>query len=306
MQSNHIGSKAIVLAVALSQLLWGCEAVKVITDIGTSIAVSQGSISDDRAESIRKSSEAVSKAFTDITPEQEYYIGRAVGASIIGQYEPYVNATATRYLNLLGQSIARASDLPVTYAGYRFLILDSDEINAFAAPGGLIFITRGMLRCCTDEDTVAAVVAHEIAHVQARHGLQAIKKSRITEALTIIGAESAKQFGDADLAKLTETFEASIRDVTTTLVNNGYSRAFEYQADQIAGELLLRLGFDPAALPVMLTEMKQRLDGDQRGFARTHPAPSDRIVRLANLSGLPSAEPPVARWQRFSQSLAGI
>lgn len=306
MQIKRTGSKQLILVVAVSLLLWGCEAVKVVTDISTSIAVSQGAISDDQAESIRKSSAAVSKAFTDVTPEQEYYIGRAVGASIVGQYKPYTDVAATRYLNLLGQSIARASDLPVTYGGYHFLILDSDEVNAFAAPGGLIFITRGMLRCCQDEDALAAVVAHEIAHVQARHGLQAIKKSRITEALTIIGAESAKQFGDADLAKLTETFEASIRDVTTTLVNRGYSRAFEYEADQIAGELLQRLGYDPAALSIMLTEMQQRLVGDQRGFARTHPAPSDRIVRLVHLSGLPADAPPAARWQRFSQNMAGI
>ena len=306
MQINRTGSKQLILFICVLLLLWGCETMKVVTDIGTSIAVSQGSISDDQAESIRKSSAAVGKAFTDITPEQEYYIGRAVGASIVGQYKPYTGAAATRYLNLLGQSIARASELPITYGGYHFLILDSDEINAFAAPGGLIFITRGMLRCCQDEDALAAVVAHEIAHVQARHGLQAIKKSRITEALTIIGAESAKQFGDADLAQLTETFEASVRDVTTTLVNRGYSRAFEYEADQVAGDLLQRLGYDPAALSIMLTEMQRRLVGDQRGFARTHPVPSDRIVRLAHLSGLPSDAPPLVRWQRFSQNMAGI
>ena len=296
----------IFLSVVVLLLFWGCQAMKTVTDIGTSIAVSQGAITDNQAESIRKSSAAVGKAFTDITPEQEYYIGRAVGASIVGQYRPYANVEATRYLNRVGQAIARSSDLPITYGGYHFLILDSDEINAFAAPGGLIFITRGMLRCCPNEDAVAAVVAHEIAHVQARHGLQAIKKSRVTEALTIIGTESAKQFGDADLAKLTDTFEASIHDVTKTLVNSGYSRAFEYEADQIAGELLQRLGYDPAALSIMLAEMKLRLADDQRGFARTHPTPSDRIIRLADLSVLPASSPPELRFQRFATNLSGI
>lgn len=297
---------ALLLALLSLLTLWGCQAMKTVTDIGTKIAVSQGAISDDQAESIRKSSTAVSKAFTDITPEQEYYIGRAVGASIVGQYRPYEDAAATRYLNLLGQSIARASDLPVTYGGYHFLILDSDEINAFAAPGGLIFITRGMLRCCPDEDAVAAVLAHEIAHIQARHGLQSIKKSRITEALTIIGAESAKQFGDADLARLTETFEASIRDVTATLINNGYSRAFEYEADRIAGDLLQRLGYDPGALKAMLAEMKRRLHSDRRGFAQTHPSPADRMAQLVNRSGHAEESAPESRRQRFSLYLAGI
>ena len=103
MQINRTGSKQLILFICVLLLLWGCETMKVVTDIGTSIAVSQGSISDDQAESIRKSSAAVGKAFTDITPEQEYYIGRAVGASIVGQYKPYTGAAATRYLNLLGQ-----------------------------------------------------------------------------------------------------------------------------------------------------------------------------------------------------------
>jgi beta-barrel assembly-enhancing protease len=81
--------------------------------------------------------------------------------------------------------------MPETFGGYHFLILDSDEINAFAAPGGLIFVTRGMLRCCDSEDAVAAVLAHEVGHVQHQHGIQTIRKPALTSAFTILAAEGA-------------------------------------------------------------------------------------------------------------------
>jgi len=285
--------------------LFGCQAVKIVSQIGTAVAVSQGAISEDQAGSINKSAEAVGKAFTDITPEQEYYIGRAVGASVVSNYRPFDRKRVNRYLNLLGQSLARHSDLPETFGGYHFLVLDSDEINAFAAPGGLIFVTRGLLRCCPDEDAVAAVLAHEIGHVQHRHGLQAIKKSRITSALAIIGTESAKQFGGADLARLTETFENSIHDITSTLINNGYSRQLEREADQGALTILKRADYDPAALVTMLKEMDQRLEPGGSDFARTHPAPSDRIEEVASLVGTRTSVPR-SRQQRFSEALAGI
>jgi len=297
-----------IALLLFASLLAGCAAMSTLTDIGSQIAVSGGYIDDGQADSLRKSSQALEKAFTDITPEQEYYIGRAVGAGIVSTYRPWPDVAATRYVNLVGTALAKVSDAPETFGGYHVLILDSDEINAFAAPGGLIFVTRGLLRCCPDEDAVAAVLAHEVGHVQAKHGLQAIKKSRLTEALTIIGAESAKQLGGAELAQLSAAFEGSIGDITATLVNNGYSRSFEYDADRIAVTLLERLGYDPAAIVVMLEQMQQRLGRDRRGFGHTHPAPDARIDQLVSTrSGLRAAHRPAAsRQARFDQALARI
>jgi predicted Zn-dependent protease len=212
--SKHrfFGSNVKLAVLGLGMMLFlpvfisGCNTMEAMTNIGTSIGESVGIITEDQAESISKSSKAVARSFEDFTPEQEYYIGRTVGAVIINKYKPYNDKKANAYINLLGQTLAKASDMPETFNGYHFLILDSDEINALATPGGLIFITRGMLRCCRNEDAVAAVLEHEIGHVQFKHGLQAIKKSRITSALIILGAEGAKTFGKEDLASLTETF----------------------------------------------------------------------------------------------------
>lgn len=289
-------------------LLSGCETLEVVTQLGTAVAVSQGAITADQGESIRKSSAAVGQAFTDITPEQEYYIGRAVGATVMERYRGYDAAAATRYLNTLGLALAQASDLPETFAGYHFLILDNEEINAFAAPGGLIFVTRGMLRCCRNEEELAAVLAHEIGHIQQKHGLQAIKKSRITTALTVLGTESAKQLGGQDLAELTAVFEGSIRDVTATLINNGYSRAFEYEADRVALTILDRLGYDRAALVTMLETMQTRVRAGGPGFGKTHPPPSARIAEVGSRSGegRPATKSVRLRAERFQRYLGGV
>lgn len=280
-------------APALSVLVSGCVTTDevVLPDLGTIMKVGQ----------------AVAKSFKDITPEQEYYIGRTVGARILQKYQPYKNKKANGYVNLLGQTLAAASDLPQTYGGYHFLIQDSDEINALAAPGGLIFITRGILRCCKHEDAVAAVLAHEIGHVEARHGLQAIKKSRVTSALTLIGVESAKTFGGEDLAKLTETFEDSISDITATLINSGYSRAFESQADRSAVKILRRIGYNPAGLLDMLKVMQKQLKPGRLDFAKTHPSPESRMVEVSKVLGTYTEVKPVAaRQKRFSDALRKI
>ena len=247
------------------------------------------------------------KSFEDFTPEQEYYIGRTVGAIIIHQYQPYDNEYANKYINVLGQTLAQASDMPETFAGYHFLILDTDEINAFAAPGGLIFISRGLLRCAKNEDAVAAILAHEIGHVQHKHGLQAIKKSRITAALTNVAIEGVKKHGDKELAELTQVFGDSISDITTTLIKNGYSRSFEKQADMAAVTILQRVGYDPNGIVDMLNIMQERLQPGGLDFAKTHPSPEDRIAYIQEVIGSYSkVETPEDRQQRFIVALGNI
>ena len=292
------------IMLALPVFISGCKTMEAVTDIGTSLGKSVGMITESQAESISKSSKAVARSFEDFTPEQEYYVGRTVGAVIINKYKPYQNQKANEYINLLGHTLAKASDMPETFNGYHFLILDSNEINALAAPGGLIFITRGMLRCCRDEDAVAAVLAHEIGHVQFKHGLQAIKKSRITSALITIGTEGAKTFGKEELASLTATFEDSISDITATLVNNGYSRKFERQADIAAVTILKRIGYDPNGLVDMLKVMDKKLKPGSPDFAKTHPSPASRIADIQKDIGKYAGDKkPKARHDRFLAAL---
>lgn len=296
-----------VAVPTLSAFLSGCETMGQVAQVGSSIATSTGLINQQQGQSLTRSAKAVGKTFQDITPEQEYYIGRTVGAVILQKYQPYAEPAATRYVNLLGQTVARASARPETFGGYHFLVLDSDEINAFAAPGGLIFTTRGLLRCCQSEDAAAAVLAHEVAHVQLQHGLRAIRASRITSALTIIGAESAKTLGGQDLANLTSAFEDSVSDIIGTLVNSGYSKSQEYDADAAAVATLRNVGYAPSGLTDMLTVMAERLEPGGLDFAKTHPSPASRIQKLQSLvSGTRPATPSKARQARFQAAMRSV
>lgn len=289
-------------------VLSGCQTMLTATEMAATQAASVGMLHPAYAEAIKKSTGAVSRSIEEFTPEQEYYIGRSVAAVILSKYQPYTNQQANQYLNVLGQILAQASDMPEIFRGYRFLILNSDEINAFAAPGGQIFVTRGLLRCCRNEDAVAAVLAHEIGHIQLKHGIQAIKKARVTEALATIAVESARVLASNEVAMLAETFGGAITDITTTLVNSGYSRSFEYEADQAAQTILRRVGYDPNGLVEMLTVMGKSLKKGETGFARTHPAPEDRIGEIQQKSGVKYAQvrAPEARQARFAKAVGKI
>ncbi len=292
---------------AFSAILSGCESMGEVAKLGSNIATSTGFMTEQQGQSLTRSADAVGKTFQDITPEQEYYIGRTVGAVILQKYQPYTEPAATRYVNLLGQTVARASARPETFGGYHFLILDSDEINAFAAPGGLIFTTRGLLRCCRSEDAAAAVLAHEVAHVQLQHGLRAIRASRITSALTVLGAESAKTMGGQDLANLTSVFEDSVSDIIETLVNSGYSKSQEYASDAAAVATLRNVGYNPNGLTDMLSIMSRQLKSGGLDFAKTHPSPEDRIERIKSLvSGFGPVNAPQARQSRFEAAMQNV
>ena len=297
-------SLGLLIIAALS--LSSCETMESAANIATVIGQSTGAITATQAESVRKTTKAVARSAEEFTPEQEYYIGRTVGAVVLSKYKAYDNQV-NHYLNVLGQTLAQASDLPSTFGGYHFLVLDSDDINAFATPSGLIFVTRGLLRCCKSEDALAAVLAHEVGHVQLRHGMQAIEKARVTEALTTLAAEGAKTLGSKEVAELTKTFEGAITDITNSMINKGYARAQEYQADQVAITLLRRVGYDPNGLVEMLTLMKRNLKPGGVDFAKTHPSPDDRIAEIRKMSPRYAAVPPPAsRQMRFQQAMGNI
>lgn len=286
--------------------LTGCETLKRAGELGAVVGVATGTITEEQGQSLIRTAGAVGTALEKLTPQNEYYIGRAVMATVLQSYRPYDAATINDYLNDLGQALALASDRPETYGGYHFMALDSEEINAFAAPGGLIVVTRGLLRCCRTEDAVAAVLAHEIGHVQHQHGLKAIQKSRVTGAWTTALVEAGKSLGGQELSEATKAFEGSIGDVTQTLVNKGYGRAAEREADAAAVRILQRTGYDPTALVDMLGQMQQRWKPGGLGFMKTHPSPQDRIADVRKLVPAGAVNTAPLRQRRFAAVLGGI
>ena len=300
--TRHLSFAAATVAAAVLALA-GCETFDQVVEVGTGVAVATGNLSSSQAASINKAGKAVSKTFDDITPEQEYYIGRTVAATCLARYKALDDARLNAYLNLLGQTLSRFSTRPETFGGYHFLLLNSEDINAFAAPGGLILVTRGLVDCCTTEDELAAVLAHEIGHVQNRDGLRAIRTGRLNTALTTLAVEGAKNLAGSDLAEVTSAFDESINEITGTLINSGYSRRQEYQADAAAVGILLSAGYPPSALVAMLRNMDKRWDPSRHDFAATHPSPPDRIAQLKKL--VPGGDAPAnpARTKRFAAAV---
>src|SRR4030042_5526621 len=170
-----------------------------------------------------KGASKATEAARPINDSEEYYVGRAVAARILGKYKLDQNPKLTEYVNEVGETVARKSSRPNPFKGYHFAVLDTQEINAFACPGGIIFVTRGLIQTCQNEDQLAAVLAHEVGHVANKDGINSISKARWTQVFTAMGAEAARQYGGA-AGNLVTLFEGSIDDVFKTVVVNGYSR----------------------------------------------------------------------------------
>ncbi len=242
--------------------LWSCKNV----DIGKAVDMTFTTI------------KATEKAARPIAEEEEYFIGRAVAARLLQNYPLYDNPKLTQYLNLIGKTLALHSEKPYTFGGYHLALLNTNEVNAFACPGGIILITKGMLQLAQTEDELASIIAHELAHINNRDGINSIKQARWTEALTIIGAKVARQYGSEELVRLVNIFEGSVEDILKTLVVNGYSRTQEFVADEKALSYLAKAGYNPNALVNVLERMKKY--SSTGGIFKTHPQAEDRINNI--------------------------
>ena len=210
-------------------------------------------------------------AVEEITPEQEYYIGRAVAANILARYKVWDgNPALTAYINKICSAITVNSPRPDVFNGYHAAILDSNEINAFATSGGHIFVTRGLISAAKSEDALAAIIAHEIAHIQLQHGIKAIRTARITQALTTTAIGMT-------VNELTGIFSEAAGEIVSALVNNGYSQTQEFDADSTAMGLLASAGYNPLGLIDMLRALSAVQTGSS-GFGKTHPTPAQRIT----------------------------
>lgn len=299
------GLKQSFLAAVLTLILTTCSVV----EKGVEMIPTGGKISESDKQALVKTTKALRKSFAEITEEEEYYIGRTVSALILSRYPVYKNDALTRYVNTVGHSVAVYSDRPETYAGYHFLILDSEEVNALSAPGGFIFITKGLLERCGNEEMLAAILAHEVGHVSAKHGLQSIKKSRLIDAFKIIGQEATQKYGPEKLAQLTSIFEGVLGDIVETLIERGYDRKYEYEADKISVKVASRTGYSPQGLLDFLQTMEDDASkAAHKGWFKTHPSAKDRIGRVKQeVSGLARVpEKESVRTSRFSQAMRSL
>jgi len=184
--------------------------------------------------------------FVMMSESQEVAVGRQSDEQIKKQYKVYENKVLQDYVNNVGQRIAKQSHRPTLQ--YHFTVLDSAEINAFALPGGYVYITRGIMAYLNSEAELAAVLGHEIGHVTARHGVRqqsAAQAANIGLTIASIFVPQINSMGSQNLVNL-----------LGGALLSGYGRDHELEADRLGAEYLARTEYDPHAIITVVSVLK--------------------------------------------------
>jgi predicted Zn-dependent protease len=205
--------------------------------------------------------------------DEERSIGAAIALQVIARYGGvYDQPDLTRYVNLVGRAVALTCDRPDI--PYHFAVLNHDSINAFAAPGGYVFVTRGLLKQIRNEAELAAVLGHEIAHISQKHILEVIQRSKSLAGITEAGLAYAN--------KNPESFKGIIDAAVKKLLDEGLDQDKELEGDSLGDVFAARVGYDPTAYLALLNRLRA-VKGDDRAFFKTHPNFSTRIQAVQEI-----------------------
>lgn len=232
----------------------------------------------EKQAKIVKAAGAAGAALAPFSVDEEVEIGRAMTARVIeASGGIYPDDTLNRYVNLVGRAVAMnvtREDLDSDL--YQFAIVNTDEINALAMPGGYIVITLGALKIIQSEAELAGVLAHEVVHIDKGHLISAIKAAHGADFLS----QMASIYNENNNSKLNKLLSNSSEYGMTTLYKKGLSRSCEQEADEKAVKLLAECGYYPGGLKDFLNRIKE-ISQQQGGFLKTltatHPNPADRI-----------------------------
>ncbi len=216
--------------------------------------------------------------FNLVTLDQDIAMGAEAAPQYLEAFGGQVDAPVVRqYVSDIGQRMAALSHLPDL--PWRFYVVDSDVVNAFALPGGHVFVTRGLLEMFDNEAELAAVLGHEIGHVTYRHSAQQITSQTVLNVGLSVGASAAGAEGD-ELRQ--------IYNIGTQVGNMAfllpYSRRHEMQSDQVGLRYMVQAGYDPRAMVTMLDKLARAAGGARPPlFLSTHPYPEDRADEVRQI-----------------------
>lgn len=186
--------------------------------------------------------------FVLMSEAQEMDVGRSADQDVKKQYALYDENSLAAYVNEVGQRLAALSHRPGL--AYRFTLLDSTEINAFALPGGYIYITRGIVAFLNSEAELAAVLGHEIGHVTARHSVRQMSAAQSTDILISLASILSPALRNQNVMNITGTLG--------NVLLSGYGREHELEADRLGAEYLARTGYDPQAMIRVIGVLKNQ------------------------------------------------
>lgn len=257
----------------------------------------------DKAKQVKEKAEEVSKvskAGGNFTLAEEQLIGDSVALEIVARFGGlWRDEEATRRVTLVGSALARYGDRPALE--WRFGVLDSDAVNAFSAPGGYVFITRGLYLSAPTDDLLAGILAHEIAHITEKHALKIIGRS---EAISVAGKYASQYSGDVQKAEsslaetrakagevspeLAQYLDLNIGKIVNLLLEKGFDPRTEYGADRLGRNLAATNGYAPGGLRAVLTGLQDKKVEPKQMFS-THPSLRNRLKELPNDPPPPTA-----------------
>lgn len=207
--------------------------------------------------------------------DEEIALGRQIMGNLLGAAPLVKDEALQKYVNQVGRWVASQSERPDL--PWRFGVIESNDLNAFAAPGGYIVITKGLYKSMTNEAQLAGVLGHEIGHVVKKHHLKVMQKSQL------IGM-GAKLLGDK-LAK-NQTIDKVIGN-GAEIMARGLDKSAEFEADRVGLSLAVRAGYEPYGLVDVLQTIAQTKQSDSSValLYKTHPSPDDRLLKLGDAAG---------------------
>jgi predicted Zn-dependent protease len=234
--------------------------------------------------------------------EMDYATERTIGESLALEGlqrfgMPVSNESMQKYLNLVGNAVAANSKRPTI--PYQFAVLDSPVQNAFAAPGGVIFISKALIGIIENEAELAGVLAHEVGHIAGKHAIRSIRRAQFMQGVGTITAANMK-------GSQGKQFESMIGDLQSVLFDKGLDKGMEFEADAAAMETAYRTGYDPRGLISVLKKL-QKIEAasvKKGSWFSTHPPLAERITKLeAQLKKYPDAASLATVKSRFAMQV---
>jgi predicted Zn-dependent protease len=206
-----------------------------------------------------------------VTDAEEQQIGQQVSDKVVETFGVYQDAGVTKYVTLVGAVLAQASTRP--NLNWQFVVLDTDGVNAFAAPGGFVHITKGLLGLMKNEAELAGVLAHEIIHVTEKHTVKTIQNN---DGVKVLSGEVSG--GGMAQSLVTRLADAAYRNI----LNNEFSRDDEGESDDKGVQLANKIGYVPAGLASALTKLTERNKDikEKNGLFASHPMMKDRLASI--------------------------
>jgi beta-barrel assembly-enhancing protease len=208
----------------------------------------------------------------NFTDAEEKQLGEQVSQKLRARFGVYQNEAVTKYVTLVGTAVAQSSTRP--NLDWKFIVLDTDGVNAYAAPGGFVHITRGLLGLMKNEAQLAGVLGHEVTHITVKHTIRSIQKNKGSQ----LTADTAGGTGGLKTAILAQVADLSFRNI----FDGAFSREDEEESDEVGVRIASKLAYAPTGMAEVLKAIADRNAGrqDRNGWFSSHPAIKDRISRI--------------------------